>query len=72
MLLGMNYIHPMPGNKKKKTKVDTFSDFDVSLSHDVADSFPEMKIKLEQAMLGNAESLSLRHVVKCFTKPKLS
>ena len=52
MLLGMNYIHPVPG---KKTKVDTFSDFDVSLSHDVADSFPEMKIKLEQAMLGNTE-----------------
>lgn len=54
MLLGMNYIHPMPG-KKKKTKAATFSDFDVSLSHDVADSFPETKIKLEQAMLGNTE-----------------
>jgi len=54
MLLGMNYTDPMPGKKQNK-KVDAFSDFDVSLSNDVADSFPEMKIKLEQAMLGKTE-----------------
>ena len=55
MLLGMNYTNPMPGKNKKNKKVDAFSDFDVGLSNDVADSFPEMKIKLEQAMLGNTE-----------------
>lgn len=54
MLLGMNYANPMPGKKQNK-KVNAFSDFDVGLSNDVADSFPEMKIKLEQAMLGNTE-----------------
>lgn len=50
----MNYANPMPGKKQNK-KVNAFSDFDVGLSNDVADSFPEMKIKLEQAMLGNTE-----------------